>query len=117
MLDDVQVHPDGLSLRFNFSLDPKSAMNPDSYHLEQWNYHWTSHYGSEQYSLEHPERKGHDRLTIQSVALSKDGREVKLAISGLRPVNQIELRLNLKSADGADWKELSYMTINAIPDR
>ena len=117
MLDDVKVRHDGLWLRFNFALDRASSVNATNYHLEQWNYLWSSNYGSDQYSLEHPGQKGHDILNISSVKLSDDGREALLSIPGLRPVNQIELRLALTAADGAAWKELAYLTINALPEQ
>jgi mono/diheme cytochrome c family protein len=116
LLDDVKVRADGLSLRFNFALDRAAAVNPANYHLEQWNYLWSSNYGSDQYSVEHPGQKGHDRLAITSVKLSEDGREALLTIPGLRPVNQVEIRLALTAADGTPWKELAYLTINAIPE-
>ncbi|MGO8701009.1 MAG: DUF6797 domain-containing protein [Limisphaerales bacterium] len=117
MLDDVKVRADGLSLRFNFALDRSSAINPANYHLEQWNYLWSSNYGSDQYSAQHPGQKGHDRLNITSVRVSDDGRGVLLLIPGLRPVHQVEIRLDLSAADGVPWKELAYLTINAVPDR
>jgi hypothetical protein len=117
LLDDVKVRPGGLSLRFNFALDPASPVTLASYHLEQWNYLWSSNYGSDQYSAEHPGQKGHDQLNVTSVKLSRHGREVFLAIPGLRPVNQVEIRLALTAADGTSWKELVYLTINAIPER
>jgi hypothetical protein len=115
MLDDLKVRAEGLVLRFNFGLDRASAINPANYHLEQWNYLWSSKYGSDQYSVEHPGRKGHDPLNIQEAKLSEDGRQVFLRIPNLRPVHQIEIRLDLKAADGASWKELAYLTINAVP--
>ncbi|HEY3857638.1 MAG TPA: DUF6797 domain-containing protein [Verrucomicrobiae bacterium] len=116
MLDDVKVHRDGLSLHFNFALDLAAAVNTANYRLEQWNYLWSSNYGSDQYSLEHPGKKGHDVLKITSAKISEDGHEVLLSIPGLRPVNQIEIRLALTAADGTGWKELSYLTINAVPN-
>ena len=103
------VRADGLILRFNFALDPAS------YHLEQWNYLWSSTYGSDQYSAGHPGEKGHDRLKISSIKLSENARQVVLAIPGLRPVNQVELRIALMAADGTPFKELAYLTINAVP--
>jgi hypothetical protein len=36
-------------------------------------------------------------------------------IPGLRPVNQVEIRLDLAAADGERFHELAYLTINAIP--
>jgi hypothetical protein len=116
LLDDVKVHLDGLALRFNFELDRTAALDTASYNLEQWNYLWSSNYGSEQYSAQHPGQKGHDVLAITALKLSEDKRQVFLTIPGLRPVNQVELRLALKSNDGNPFKELAYLTINAVPN-
>jgi hypothetical protein len=117
MLDDLKVSADGFHLRFNFVLDPKSVADPEAFHVEQWNYLWASTYGSDQYSAEHPGEKGHDRLNISSARVDEDGRGLSLAIAGLRPVNQVEIRLSLRAADGAPFKELVYLTINAVPER
>jgi hypothetical protein len=117
LLDDLKVRPEGLALRFNFELDPKAALDPENYLLEEWDYHWTAAYGSDQYSVEHPAQKGHDRLKAASIQLAANRREVLLTIPGLRPVNQVEIRLNLSAADGGSFKELAYLTINAIPRR
>jgi glucose/arabinose dehydrogenase len=117
LLDDVKVVAGGLTLRFNFLLEPASATNPANYHLEEWNYLWSSQYGSDQYSVEHPGQKGHDQLVIRSIQLAKDRRSVVLAIPGIRPVHQVEIKLNLAAADGNAFKELAYLTINAVPAR
>jgi hypothetical protein len=117
LLDDLKVRADGIALRFNFDLDRASAVDPASYHLEQWNYLWSANYGSEQYSAVHPGQKGHDLLTVASIILSEDHRQVILTIPGLRPVNQVEIHLNVKASDGAPFKELAYLTINAVPSR
>jgi hypothetical protein len=116
-LDDLKVQHDGLALRFNFELDKAAALNAANYQLEQWNYLWSANYGSDQYSVEHPGQKGHDRVPIQDIKLSNDKRQVFLTIPGLRPVNQVEIRLALQAADGAAFKELAYLTINAVPER
>ena len=117
LLDDVKVRPDGLALRFNFELDGTAALDQASYHLEQWNYLWSANYGSDQYSAQHPGQKGHDKLSISSIKLSQDKRHVFLNIPGLRPVNQVEIRLALKANDGTPFAELAYLTINAVPQQ
>ena len=89
--------------------------DPASYHLEQWNYLWSSRYGSDQYSIETPGQKGHDIVSISAITLSNDGRDVRLTIPHLRPVHQMELKFSLTAADGSTFKELAYLTINAVP--
>jgi glucose/arabinose dehydrogenase len=117
LLDDVKVRADGLALKFNFPLETASATNPASYHIEQWNYLWSSRYGSDQYSVEHPGHKGHDKLTATSIKVAGDRRSVLLMIPGVRPVNQVEIRLDLKAGDGSAFRELAYLSINAVPQR
>lgn len=114
---DVKAVKDGLRLAFNFPLRRDSATSLGSYDLEQWNYKWQATYGSEQWSLKHPDEKGHDKLVIQEVELGGDGRSVRLKIPGLRPVNQILLKLNLKTARDAEFREEVYLTINQVPGR
>jgi hypothetical protein len=65
--------------------------------------------------VKHPGEKGHDRLNVTEAQISQDGRQVMLLIPGLGPANQVELRVDLTAADGNPWKELVYMTINAVP--
>ena len=115
LLDNAKVVAGGLALQFNFPLAPPSATNAANYHLEEWNYLWSSQYGSDQYSVEHPGRKGHDPLDITSIALARDRRSVVLSIPRIRPAHQVEMKLALKAADGAEFKELVYLTINAVP--
>ena len=40
---------------------------------------------------------------------------VARVIPGLRPVNQVEIRLALAAADSERFRELAYLTINAVP--
>jgi hypothetical protein len=115
LLDDVKVRHSGLSLRFNFALDPAAALNAANYHLEQWNYLWASQYGSDQYSVEHPGQKGHDIVRITEVSLASDQCSVELTIPALRPVHELEIRLRLQAQDGQRFEELTYLTINGLP--
>ena len=116
LLDDVKVSRGALDLHFNFSLDPVSATDSTSFHLEQWNYLWTAAYGSDQYSAEHPGEKGHDLLAISSIQLANDKRSVHLQIPALRRVQQVEIRVKVRAMDGTPFSELAYLTINAIPE-
>ena len=115
LLTGVEVVEDGLRLEFNFALSPEAATEPERYHLEQWNYAWTGAYGSEQYSLEDEWEVGRDKMKIEGVFLGEGGRSVHLKIPGIRPVNQVEINLDLQASDGAPFQEQAYLTINAVP--
>jgi len=52
---------------------------------------------------------------IEKVVPSKDGQSVLLVIPEIQPVNQVELNLSLKDADGSQFTEQAYLTINAVP--
>jgi hypothetical protein len=110
------VRHNGIELKFNFKLDPKSAMDPASYQLKQWNYKWAASYGSKQYSPKSG-KVGQDAVEISNVKLATDGRSVLLQIPDINPVNQVKLNLKLKSADAKPFSELVYLTINKVPKK
>jgi len=116
LLTDVKVRPNGIELKFNFKLDPKTANDPVRYKLKQWNYKWAANYGSKQYSLKNPGKTGQDDVPVRSVEMAADGRMVFLRIPNLQPVNQMKMNLNLEATDGALFKELVYLTINKVPE-
>ncbi|MHC4996175.1 MAG: DUF6797 domain-containing protein, partial [Planctomycetota bacterium] len=100
MLTGWEVKPGGMELRFNAVIDGDSVLAPEAFVLEQWNYRWTENYGSEHYSVRDPERVGHDEVTISSVHLGDDGRSVFVSIPDIQPVDQMHMRLVLKTNDG-----------------
>src|SRR5205823_5720034 len=66
------VHTNGIELSFAQPLQADTAQNVDSYSIEQWNYRWTSTYGSPDYSVINPEKPGRDSVSLKSVRLSSD---------------------------------------------
>jgi hypothetical protein len=116
LLTDTKVLADGIELKFNFKLDPKTASDVNRYQLKQWNYKWAANYGSKQYSLKNPGKTGQDDVEIEALQLLEDGRAVFLEISGLQPVNQMKMNLNLQATDGSPFNELVYLTINKVPE-
>jgi hypothetical protein len=116
MVSDCRVEKDGLNLKFNFALLPESARDAGAYKIRQWNYRWAPSYGSNTYSLK-TGKPGRDDVAIQSVVLSPDGKNVRLVIPDIRPVNQLHLRLNLKGRDGEVLSEEIYWTIHRVPEK
>jgi hypothetical protein len=112
---DLHVHAHGIDLTFTEPLDPESAGNPENYGIQAWNYAWTKNYGSPEFSVADPARKGHDTMAIAAAKLSADGKTVSLEIPGLRPVMQMMIRVKVKAADGAPVAFDVYNTINKIP--
>jgi hypothetical protein len=116
LLSNVQVKKDGIELSFNFTLDPKVAKDTNRYQLEQWDYKWTSGYGSKEY-LPGREKTGREKIRIDKVTLSPDGKSVHIAIDAIKPVNQMKIGLNLEAADGEPFEDMAYLTINRVPSK
>ena len=105
----------GADLTFTDALDRETATNPESYSVQAWNYVWSKEYGSPEFSPSDPKKKAHDEWTVTAAKLSEDRKTVSLEIAGLRPVMQMQLRIGVKTADGAALKLDVYNTIHRIP--
>ena len=115
MPEELHVTDQGITIAFTSPLDTASAADVENYSIEQWNYRWTKNYGSGEYKVSDPEEKGHDPVEIKSVSIGTDDKSVTLLIDGLKPVMQMKITLNIKSANGAPVpKEIAH-TINVVP--
>ncbi len=103
----------GVLLRFEHTLDPTKATDPDSYSLASWHYRRTHNYGSAQYK-ENGET-GIDWLTPSSTYLSKDRLSVFIGIPEFKPVMQLRVGWSLKTEDGATFEENAYTTTYDLP--
>jgi hypothetical protein len=106
------IHQNGVQITFSHALDKIAAEDPDNYGLEQWNYRWTSAYGSPDYSPSRPESKGRDPVPVKSARLLPDGRSVFLETDPLAPVMQFAIRYALDTAEGELFDGALYTTIN-----
>jgi hypothetical protein len=111
------AYADGIELKFDVPLDPASLLQTGGVRVEQWNYHWSSTYGSYHYSVKEPERVGHDQLDVQAATLSHDGKTLFLHVDGLQPVDQIQVSLDVTTAAGESVKANVYGTINGLVER
>jgi sugar phosphate isomerase/epimerase len=110
------AYEDGVELAFDVPIDPASFDRADAVRVEWWNYERSAVYGSYHYSPQQPERVGHDILETEGVELSPDGRTVFIR-APLRPVDQIQIALNLTAATGEVIKTTVSATINALAKR
>ena len=115
MPEELHVTDRGITIGFTSPLDTASAGDVQNYSVEQWNYRWTKDYGSGDYKVSEPQEKGHDPIEIKSVSVSTDEKHVTLVIDGLKPVMQMKITLNIKSASGAPVPKEIANTINVVP--
>lgn len=104
-----------IKLTFTQPLDRKSAEDTDNYAGRRWNYKRTSNYGSPDFSVAEPSKRGKDDLVIKSAKLSQDGRTVSLEVEDLKPVMQQTISFRIESKDGASIRQEVMHTINALP--
>ncbi len=98
----------GVLLRFDVSLDPKSATDRASYTMESWHYRRTSSYGSPH--LKADGTPGQDWLTPSSAYLSQDGKSVFVALPEMKPVQQMRIGWGLSTPDGTAVEGNAYFT-------
>ena len=112
---EMHVRKNGIEITFTNPLDPASACDAQNYNIEQWNYQWTSGYGSKEFSAATPAQQGHDKVEVTSAKLGADGKTVFLEIPGLQPVMQMRIKAALKAADGSPVTTEIHNTINKVP--
>lgn len=96
------VRRNGVLVSFSESLDAAVAANAENHFAQAWNYRYSSAYGSQEFSISHPDTPGHDRVTIHSAHVLPDGNTLFLELPDLQPVNQLHLRLRPDSAHAID---------------
>ena len=115
MPTQFNVKSNGIEVAFTSELDPSIAADAGNYAVEQWNLHWTSDYGSAEYSLIDPKEKAHDPVEVQKVTLSPDHKRVFLQLEEVAAVMQMKIQMKLKAADGTAMNYSIYNTINKVP--
>ena len=113
--NELHVTDKGITIVFTNALETSSASDPGNYAIEQYNYRWTSNYGSGEYKISNPEEKGLEKDEIKSVTVAPDKKSVFLEVPGLQPVMQMKIKMNIKSADGVAVPEAVGNTINVVP--
>jgi hypothetical protein len=125
---DLKVEKGGVVVTFSDPLDPETANDATSYDVEVWDYIWASQYGSPHVSTIDPEAdmqkmgdkidieyRNSDKLEVRRAELRGD-RQVFLGIAGLKPVMQMQIKINVDAADGSAIKHTIYNTIHVVPD-
>ena len=126
----------GIKLDFTCEVDAKVAADAANWNIEIWNYLWSSAYGSPemsttetkvaatelgndgrlQFSKAQMSERKHDPLTVKSATVSADRRSVFLEIPDLRPAMQMQLKYDIKAADGIELRGQVINTIHALAE-
>jgi hypothetical protein len=115
MPTSLHVQKDAIEIGFTVPIDSATAGDRDSYDVEQWNYVWSSNYGSPEVSVDDPNKKGHDPVEVKAAEVSADHKSVTLKIPNLRPVMQMKISFKINAADGTPMEYDIYNTINKLP--
>src|SRR5262249_39205559 len=94
-------HESGVRLTFAEELDRKTAEDAAKYRVEVCNYRWSGDYGSKHWSVANPNREGHDAVAVEAVTVSADRKSVFLRLKEVRPVMQMFIAYDLRTAAGA----------------
>ena len=105
----AEVRREGVLLRFAEKLDLARIQDLAGYEVNSWEYRRTSAYGSGQFRADGS--PGIDPWRIHSVWPGSDGRSVFIAIPGLRPTMQLEVKHRLLG-----YLASVYFTINRLDE-
>jgi hypothetical protein len=126
----------GIKLDFTCEIDALAAAEAGNWNIEVWNYIWSSAYGSPdistlettvvatepgkdgklQFSKAQMSERKHDPLTVKSATVSADRRSVFLEIPDLHPAMQMQLKYEIKAADGLELRGQVINTIHALAE-
>ena len=105
----------GVEITFTEALETESTLDAQNWDAKWFNVVYSSNYGSDEFYVSDPKKKGREALEIKSVKLSDDKKKVTLEIPGLKPVTNTFIKYKIKGADGAVINQEIAGTINRMP--
>ncbi|MBA3937381.1 MAG: hypothetical protein H0X38_07955, partial [Planctomycetes bacterium] len=109
----MHVTRSGVAVTFSAPLDA-SAADAGNIGVSCWNYLWSAAYGSAEYAVSDPKRKGRDHLDVTAATLSADQRTLTMAVTGVVPCMQMAVEMRVQAADGSAADATLYATVNAV---
>jgi hypothetical protein len=110
----MRVFKDAIELGFSEKLDPTTAIDPENWTAEQWDYIYSANYGSPEV-IPGTTDPGHIPLVLSSIALQPDGKTLRFSIDELKPVMQFKFKYRITTADGDLVSNEFIGTINVVP--
>lgn len=105
----IEVEEDGFTIRFTQELDKRTAANPDSYEVTDFNYIYHHIYGSDALLME--------ERTVYKVNVAQDGMSARIYLDGMRPgfVYEIKAPGIRNNANESLLHDFAFYTLNNIP--
>ncbi|EDM27711.1 probable large, multifunctional secreted protein [Lentisphaera araneosa HTCC2155] len=135
---EVKATTQGLYLTFNEMLDPETLKNVNNFSVQRWNYVYSEQYGSGHFATNTPQeeldkfktteskRVGRigfsrnqegEKVYVTALKLMRDGKTVFLKLHDMKPVDNMKVVYQLKTAKGKDLNSEIINTIyNLSPD-
>lgn len=107
----IEAKEDGFTITFTKPVNKRTAANPDSYELTDFNYIYHHVYGSDAMMME--------ERTIYKVNVAQDGLSARLFVEGMRPGFVYEIKAEgIRSNDNESLlHNFGYYTLNNIPGK
>jgi PA14 domain len=110
----LSVSSAGVTMTFPVELDADIAGDKDNYAVEQWNYRYTSAYGSADYKPSNPDQQGRDKVEVKGVVLSADNKSVTIQLDKVIPVMQQCIKFKIATAEGTMITNELHHTIHKV---
>jgi hypothetical protein len=109
-----RAHRNGIRLEFSAPLAAGSVKRENVF-VQQWNYVDSARtYGSVEMSVRSPESPGHDRLSVEKVSLSADGKSVFVELPAVLPAMCSQVRAVFADANGRRVDVDLYATLQKL---
>ncbi len=102
----LRAHRQGIDLVFSDPLDARAAGNAANFKVTTWSLLRSEKYGSARHNVK--------ELKIAGATLAEDRLKLRLLLPEIEPVQQMEIRYELKGADGATVKGTLENTIHVL---
>lgn len=112
---EFKLIKDGVRIVFSDKLDAESAADASNVSAEIFDVVATKEYGSAEYWVSNPAKKGREPLEVKASKLLPDGKTVELQINGLRMTTNLVIKCKFKFADGTSVAHEIDGTINKVP--
>ena len=114
MPSGLNVHSNGVVLRFHEKLDKELAEDVGSFTVKRWNYRWTKSYGSKHYKISDPDQVGEDSVEVTSARLLSDEKSVFVGLADVQKVMQMEIAYDLETIGGEEIIGKLHNTIHRL---